>query len=568
MADELQWEPVTHDDLQWEPVEAPKDTAARAVKTTAPAAKDYAIDFAKGVGQGLGRGVAGIPGLPGDAIDLINAGRNWWNGTPGAPHSNPLPNSEDILKFAGADKWLPQPETGLGKAASNVASFLPGAVTGPIGGASRAANVVRYGVVPGLLSEGAGQAADQLLPEHSTAARVVGGLAGLLGGRKITSPNLNEAPNAGIRNDAVATLRGEGVEPHPGDVAGSKSLTYLYDELNPERYNQTKADFTRAAMRRGGVDDLATFGDGGTVPQVQRQASQQFEDAIRAAPGVTMDRPFVQEAVDRLNHISKPGLFKAEDQEPIRGAIQRMHDLFSANGGVIPPNEYQALRSDLGEQARSATDTRVGRLLHQTVDSLDDAMERSIGRSGGDTGMFQNARDAWRRYLTLREAADDASGYITPARLQNAIKKIYGEREVENNRTPFSDLSRAGDLVLGEAKSSGTAERAAAKSWLDAPAHVAGIIAGGHLGNGAGAENIGGLTGALSGERVGGLLSPAVRPLERAVLDNPVMRRYLGNQLAGRSSDILSVPGLLSAAGILDDKRKEPLRITVHPDGG
>lgn len=94
--------------------------------------------------------------------------------------------------------------------------------------------------------------------------------------------------------------------------------------LNPARYGPI-----RGALRAG-VDDLATFGQGGTIPRVHRQASQLFEDAIANTPGVPLDRTLAQDSIDRLNHVWEPGLFEPEDQRKIEGAIQRIHDLTQA----------------------------------------------------------------------------------------------------------------------------------------------------------------------------------------------------------------------------------------------
>lgn len=450
---------------------------------------------------------------------------------------SPFPNSEAYQRalehFTGP---LYEPKTGAGKATENVVRFIPGAMSSPT-------NAVRFGLIPGLLSEGAGQVADRYAPEYSGDARLAGGLGGTAIGGKIISPNLNEAPNAAIRRGAVDTLRREGVPIDPGAEAGSKNLTYLYDELNPERYQRINGAFTKAAMRRAGVDDLATFGQEGTIPRIHADASQRFESAIAGAPGLIPDAQFFNSVSNRVAHATKPGLFDQATQDAVRGAETRINDLIRANGGIIPPREYQTLRSDLNEQARALTDPRAGRMLHATVDDLDKIMERNIAGAGGNVGAFREARDYYKKYLTLADAADDATGYISPPRLQNAVKKVYSEGQVEKNETPFSKLSRAGDLVLGEAKSSGTAERAGVKTMLRVGGGILPAFALSHMINGGG-ENL--IPSLLAEGGVGMAGAAVAKPIMRSLIDNGLARKYLGNQAAHKADDILSVPGLLS----------------------
>lgn len=87
------------------------------------------------------------------------------------------------------------PQTRPGKFASTAGEFVPGAMI-PFSGPVRAANIGRdalaFGVIPGLVSEGAGQAFEGSAME--TPARIAGGLAGGLGSaaamRRGVAPNM------------------------------------------------------------------------------------------------------------------------------------------------------------------------------------------------------------------------------------------------------------------------------------------------------------------------------------------------------------------------------------------
>ncbi len=79
--------------------------------------------------------------------------------------------------------WPPA-ETTVGQFGRAIGNFLPGAVTmGP--GAFAAGNAIRYGVVPGAITEGAGQIFDEVSPEAGAYARVAGAILGT-GGAALT----------------------------------------------------------------------------------------------------------------------------------------------------------------------------------------------------------------------------------------------------------------------------------------------------------------------------------------------------------------------------------------------
>lgn len=159
-----------------------------------------ALDVAKSGGVGLVKGGAGVAGMLGDGPRFISwladaaaqAPARAYNyatkGTFDLPASMQQARQEADAGSIGPEKYLPggsdivhgieqvagplyQPQTTAGKYAQTAGEFVPAAVLAP---GSIVGNAVRYGVLPGLASEGAGQlsAGTPLEPYARTAAAI------------------------------------------------------------------------------------------------------------------------------------------------------------------------------------------------------------------------------------------------------------------------------------------------------------------------------------------------------------------------------------------------------------
>lgn len=159
---------------------------------TAETAGDKVVRHAKDVGlsivSGLDKGVAGLAGLPADAVGWGLSGRDlaqaWYQGRPFG----------EVKAENEADAWIPRetlknwgseaahdasplkhkPQTTTGKYVHSAAEFVPSAL---IPGAS-ARNALALGVIPGLASEAAGQATEGTAAEpwaRAGAALAAGG---------------------------------------------------------------------------------------------------------------------------------------------------------------------------------------------------------------------------------------------------------------------------------------------------------------------------------------------------------------------------------------------------------
>jgi hypothetical protein len=398
----------------------------------------------------------------------------------------------------------------------------------------------------------------------------------------ITSPLEDTGASAAQRTADVDFLRSEGIRPHPGQVADSKTASFYYDELRDGRYKDIRDAFTRAAMRQAGVDGLATTGQRGNIPRIMDEASQRYQTAIaRAGSHIGADQQLLQELVARVNEVARPGLYEESTINAVNGAAQRVAEMAVANANRLPTREYQTLRSDLATQARETQDPRLKRLMYGLVTTIDDTAARHLANIGENPQQFRDAADYYKRMLTLKEAADSAgaataAGHITPSNLQRAAESVYGTDSRLREDNPFARLARAGVNVLGEARSSGTAERAGVKAMIALPGGIAAMMGAGHLWDaaGMGGEHLSGLGGLLGLEGGAAAAGAALsKPVLRAVTDNPVARRYIGNQLAqdlngGPLAAGGYVPGLLTAMQATQPTKHEPLRVTVHPREG
>lgn len=153
-----------------------------------------AAGTAKAAGQGLREGTETLAGLPGDVGSMggsiLDKAESWLvNKITGIDPkkyqeasakekgiSSMLPTSEAINSVTS--KVLPnyEPKNQTEKVTRNVLSFLPASLGGP---ESILANVAKRGVVPGVVSEVAGETAAKVDPRAEMPARVLGSLASL-----------------------------------------------------------------------------------------------------------------------------------------------------------------------------------------------------------------------------------------------------------------------------------------------------------------------------------------------------------------------------------------------------
>lgn len=484
------------------------------------------VDMAKSAGVGVGKGLIGVAGLPGDLAEYGARGIDWATrkiggalGVDVQPREDRAPTygSADITK-AVEEQTGPfyKPQTTAGKYAETVGEFAPGLIGGPAG-------LVRRGITqvlaPGLASEAAGQATEGTKAEPY--ARIAGALAGGLApsaiGRAITPVPANAS-----RQRLVETLQGEGVTSlTAGQRTGSEALRYAESVLGNAPLSGQRASrlaregqeqFTEAALRRAGTAGEAT-------PEVlaanQQRLSDQFRD-LSARNTLVMDRQFAHDvgnAVDSYQRVPP------SQQRAIVEGYANDIVMHAQQGGVMPGTFYQEMRSRLSKQSNSLrnSDPTLSEALRDLRNALDNAMRRSI--SPADRQAWDTARQQWGAQKVINKAASrageaTAEGQLVPANLRNTVA-AENRDAYATGRGPFNELARAGAGIMGQMPQSGTAPRAAI--------HALASLAGG-----AGGYSQGGWEGALAGA-AGGLAGPAL--LGRALMSRPA-QAYLRNQVA------------------------------------
>jgi hypothetical protein len=526
-------------------------------------------DAAKSVGSGLASATAGVLGAGGDLRSLLSAGTSAIGGKLGVEPDkvqafkdmvskaagmtatgavlNNAPTSRDIVNSATDPVVSPdyKPQTLTGSYLKTGAEFLPGALVGQGGWASR---ILQGVALPAVASETAGQLTKGTSAEpYARAGAALLSPAIVSAGRRAVTP----LPASAERQALTQTLQNEGVPLTAGQTSGSKPLQWMESALGDApgagsrsarmMENQGEA-FTAAALRRAGVN--ANRATPEVMDDAFRRIGGDFEGVARRnnlLPDARLNNDLGRAEREYNNLVSQSNRAPVVTNtiEDLRGMIA---------GGQISGAQYNALTSQLATQARgAAADPRLQSALQGIRSAIDNAMERTLLRTNNqqDMQVLRNARREYRNLLVLEKAAtgagsNAAEGLISPSQLRNSVvqqsRRAYGRGQGD-----FADLARAGEALLKPLPNSGTSPRANAMNILQ----TIGAIAGG----GAGAA--GGPGGAALGA-LAGLAAPAVAG--RTLLSGPV-QRYLGNQRLAPTQDnsapTRALTNLLLSGGLL-----------------
>ena len=419
---------------------------------------DVVEDMARSAGSGLLRGAGALvdlTSLPRRGMDLALArgaeffmGENApaWTQRPAEYNAaNPPPATALLQRGSVTGPVMAyEPQTTAGEYAQTVGEFVPGAALGPggVGG-----NVVRYGVIPGVASETAGQATEGTAAEPF--ARAGAGIAaGLLAGRP-TGAVRPAVPRADPEDARMAeVLIRNGVRPTVGQATDSGMLRRLEGSTVPAEVQL--ADFTRAALRMTGSS-------------ASRATPTALDDAARTIVR-DMDR-----AVAGVMFTPSPALAQQADD------IVSDYVRATAGGNVVP--DVRNIAEEIAELATNPAAPqvnlatlqdwrrRLGRLMQspdpQTREAsyglrtiIDDATRAQLQSAGraDDVALLDTAREQYRNWLAIADAATRAgaeNGIISPTQLQSAVVRTQGRRNVAiGNTTELGELSRAGAAIL------------------------------------------------------------------------------------------------------------------------
>lgn len=416
---------------------------------------------------------------------------------------------------------------GGGEAVGTVAtSMLPAGAVGA--GASLASNVARGALVGAGTGavQGAGEAktiAD--IPREGATGGVIGGVLGaavpaVVGGvRRAISPLSSLAPE---RQAAANVLAREGVELTPGQLSGGRRMRYFESEqggnLAPEFVAQQERNFTRAALRRAGIDaDNAR-------PEVIDAAFTRIGggfDQMAASSVVRVDRPLINDLMKSV--VDYQTLTPPSMRVPaVQNIVGNIADALNANQGVLSGEVYQSLRTRINELARGASNANLKDAFRGLQSALDGAVERNLPQHMQDA--WRTLRSQYRNMLVIEKAAtaagpNAAEGVLSPQLLRGALVQ-QNRRSYGRGTGDFAELVRAGNLMMAKLPETGTASRLKAHGVSAAITGAAGGLIGGGAAGGEGGNTFG---GTVAGGAIGALAPAAAA---RVVLSN-LGRRWL-----------------------------------------
>lgn len=372
---------------------------------------------------------------------------------------------------------LPQAQGRAGRFGETVGEFAgdPLSYLGP-GGATRKA--ITAGLA-GLGSEAAGQATGD-----APAARIAGGMlgAGVPNAlRRITTP----LPIGPGRTAAVSTLRAQGVEPSAGDITGRRTLRHL-EELGDQplgggSYTQAReriaGQFTNRLVEAMGEAPAA---DGTITPQMLQNADDRIGkmfDQAQSQLEVVADPQISREARQFRIDLKNERL-PAATTDRILARFDDMTKAFHLDPvtgqRIMSGDTYAALTRKNTPLARAIddADANISYWATRLRGIIDDAATRTNSVAVASSpqrlalDQLKEARRQWFHFLVARDLITRAgetaqSGYVTPQALRGALTRDrQNAARYALGRAELAPLSRAGNMILTQPRSSGTAERA------------------------------------------------------------------------------------------------------------
>jgi hypothetical protein len=482
-----------------------------------------------GLGAGVSRGTMELVGLPGTVGGLMDVGAQRLGLLPEDMPPSPVFSAlsgAGLREAAGAATGGATEYRAPGTAgdyAATIGEFLPSAMGGGVGTA------LRFGVAPAIGSETAGQAAEAAgLGETGQAiARGVGAIGTSL---------LAARPGAFAGDDEAArmanVMRDAGVDVSAGQARGSQALMRMEGRLAAT--DQQLEDFTSATMQMLGSN--AKVATPTNLVAVERSIVQQMDDAVRGV-NIIPNATQAQAAVDvAANYVARVPAGQLTPR--VRGIANEIRALAAA-GKDVPLSRLKTWRSDIGALTISpdAATREAAHALRSILDDMTDTALTAAGRSG-DIASLAQAREAYRNYIGVRDAASRAGaegGILSPTALNQSMIRAQGREAYATGRaTPMTDFTRSGAATL---RSAPTVLPGGQRTITEAlPLALASMAGAGSYGAGLGPLGIG-LAAA------GGALAPAVGQM--AMRSAPV-QAMLRDPLRTMTQAGRTIPGLLA----------------------
>lgn len=505
-------------------------------------------DVASAGAAGLARGAASIVGLPGTVGDLFNQGMTAGGKAIGiipedwAAPSNSLSGASLTEGMSGLTGGATdyRGDSRAAKFVGTAAEFLPGAAA--FGGLSPS-NLIKYGVMPGVTSEAAGQATEGTAFEPY--ARAIGALAGGVlpdilkkGAAKLISPYGGADPE---RLKLASVLDDFGVPISAGQRVGNEALRRKEGLTGAgQALNEAQREaFTRAALKTAGTD--ASRATPEVLAETAKRIGSVFDDVTRGVD-VTPDPASLTAlsgAVDTYKSLAPTG-----NQAPLISSIFKDVTKAFRGGNAIPASTVNTWRSGLSKLTASA-DAATREAAQQALETIDDMLTASLNAAGraDDVARLATARGEWRNFLAIQKAATGAgesaaAGLLSPAQLRSAVVQQGRSAFAQGRRGDIGELARAGVGVMDSLPNSGT------------PAGIRAMLPTG-LSSGLGAT-IGSSIGPW-GTAGGAALGALVPGLAGAVRMSGPVQSYLANQILPQAATNIPKGAGLSLLPFLDD---------------
>jgi hypothetical protein len=486
-------------------------------------------ELVRGATSAIARGIADVPAIPANLAQLGALGYERLTGAePGSSGTSRflagLPDTRDALAAVpviGPESQYRAPGT-AGEYISTGGEFAGGA--GAMGGLKA---MLRFGLAPGLASEGAGQLTEgtPIEPYARTAAALGAGL--------LATPR--PAPFRG--NDEAARLsnllEGAGVRNvTAGQMRGSEALMRAEGRLEPSAAQLD--DFTASTMRQlGSAERVATPE---TLLAVEQRIVRQMDDAVRGidiTPDTTQATRAIAIGTDYAERVPQ-GLLTPR----VRGIANELRAL-AVSGDTVPLSRLRIWRSDIGKLTTSndAATREAAHGLRGLIDEMTDGALTAAGRTD-DIASLAAARTSYRDFIGVRDASTRAGaerGTLSPMALNQSIIRSQGRESYALGRgTPMQDFSRAGAAIL-----------------RPAPAVSAGsnrnfALPGGLMAVGGG---IGGVAAGVPGAIIGAGAAQTAPMIGQSMMRGNAMQSLLRNPASIPQQAAPMLPGLLSQDG-------------------
>jgi hypothetical protein len=502
---------------------------------------ERAGELIKGGAAAITRGFADVAAIPGNMVQLGVGASNWARGKMGmdpinldeqaigSAVVNAVPTSEDtrgaLSAVTGGASDYVAPGT-AGEYVSTAGEFAGGAglMTGP-------GTMVRYGALPGLSSEAAGQATEGTAMEPW--ARAIAPIATSIA----LTPRPNAASGADERAAAARRLQERGVNPYAGQVKDSEGLMRAEGTLAP---TQRQLDqFTRAALSEAGYTGPSMRATPGVLDRQQNAITARMNKIVDIDVPITpkFGQDVMKVADDYLG--STPGQTLPPKLRNV--ATEILDAATNPSGAPLSGSRLREWRTALGRYTTSG-DEAIRDAAHELRNVIDEATTDALTALGktAEVAELGQLRTQYRNLLVIADATTrggrgGASGVLTPERVSTSAKRVFTRQSYAMDRaTGLAQLSRDAEMIIGAVP--------AVK-----PGGVRDVVNTGMMALG------GATVGAQAGSpmmALGGAVAGAAAPtLGRELMRSGVMQSAVmqpQNLLAGPLS---VVPGLLNSTG-------------------